>query len=243
MYSTGKKLLSKIVSRNWLIKNEEVFRGIYSVIYKGNKHQCTVCNKKLSTFILLSGNDLLCPNCGSLSRDRRLWQLEQQYLKPGISMLDFSPSRCLARRLLKRNDINYLSTDLSDNFIARHRFDITNINLADSSVDFITCYHILEHIEHDSKAMAELYRVLKPGGTALIQTPYKKGDIYEDFTITEPAEREIHFGQDDHVRIYSVEGLKGRLEIAGFTVTVNTFKEDLYAGLSADETVLILSKQ
>ena len=49
----------------------------------------------------------------------------------------------------------------------------------------------------------ELFRVLKPNGTVLIQTPFKDGEIYEDYAITSESERLIHFGQEDHVRIYS----------------------------------------
>jgi SAM-dependent methyltransferase len=243
MYSFAKKILSKVVSSEKLMNYEEPLRKVYALFYAGNSHKCIICNTKLRTFVQLPNHDLLCPKCGSLARDRRLWMiLSTDFLKNGITVLDFSPSRSLARKLKHTPIINYISTDLSGNFIADFRYDITHIGIADSSIDLIICYHILEHIEDDRKALSELYRVLKPGGKAIIQTPFKDGDIYENFSITSPAEREIHFGQDDHVRIYSVSGLKERLEQAGFTANAKIYDINVYYGLMANETIFHLLK-
>jgi len=141
------------------------------------------------------------------------------------------------------NNINYQSTDLSGDFIAEYQFDITKIEVKDSNFDLIICYHILEHIENDTLAMSELYRVLKTSGKILIQTPFKEGEIYEHSKIISSKERLLHFGQEDHVRIYSVKGLKYRLENAGFSVEVKTdFENNFYLGLDQKETILIASK-
>lgn len=243
MYKTAKKVLSKIISRKKLMRFEVVLRKGYGILYSGTACQCTICNKKLRYFIPVLSNNLLCPACGSLARDRRLWLLlNEGILKNGICVLDFSPSRSLFRKLKNVRDINYSSTDLSGNFIADHAYDITALDIPDNSLDLIICYHILEHITEDAKAMAELLRVLKPGGQAVIQTPFKEGAIYEDFSITAPSEREKHFGQDDHVRIYSVAGLKERLEKAGFEVAVHTFDGNKYNGLISGETVIVAQK-
>ncbi|HWZ23214.1 MAG TPA: class I SAM-dependent methyltransferase [Cytophagaceae bacterium] len=243
MYTFAKKIVSKIISNEKLMQCEVPLRKVYALFYAGNSHQCIICNTKLRTFLQLPNHDLLCPKCGSLARDRRLWQiLTTVFLKNGITVLDFSPSRSLARKLKKTPAINYISTDLSGNFIADFRYDITHLAIADASIDLIICYHVLEHIENDRKALSELYRVLKPGGKAIIQTPFKEGEIYENFSITSPAEKEIHFGQDDHVRIYSVSGLKERLEQAGFTADPKAYDRDVYYGLIANETVFVLTK-
>lgn len=243
MYQSAKKILSRLISPKQLMKHEVFLRKLYALPYSGSKHQCTICTKKLSSFLQLPNNDLLCPQCGSLSRDRRLWAiLNTGFLKDNVTVLDFSPSRSLARKMKKIRNINYMSTDLSGNFIADFQYDITNIDIDADSIDLIVCYHVLEHITDDRKAMAELYRVLKPGGRAIIQTPFKEGDIYEDLSITSPSEREIHFGQDDHVRIYSVSGLKNRLEQAGFIAEVTVYPADVYHGLTANETVFTLTK-
>ncbi|RZJ76212.1 MAG: class I SAM-dependent methyltransferase [Flavobacterium sp.] len=243
MYQLLKSLAYKIVSKRQLFRYEVAFRNIYSVFYSGSKHECTICKRKLRTFLTLPNNDRLCPKCGSLSRDRRLWQLlDTEFLAPGQKVLDFSPSRPLSRQMRKQATIDYMASDLSGNFIADHQFDITKIGLNTASLDLIICYHILEHIDDDRKAMAELYRTLRVGGKAIVQTPFKEGGIYENSLITDPKEREVHFGQDDHVRIYSVNGLKGRLEGAGFLVDIRHFNGDDYNGFANRETVFVLTK-
>ena len=90
--------------------------------------------------------------------------------------------------------------------------------------------------------MNEVHRVLKHNGTVLIQTPFKEGEIYEDYSITSEAERLLHFGQEDHVRIYSIDGLKNLLENSGFTISVTQFEKDTYLGFSDKETILFATK-
>jgi ubiquinone/menaquinone biosynthesis C-methylase UbiE len=142
---------------------------------------------------------------------------------------------------MKKGDFNYTASDLSGDFIAGKAFDITDIQAEDHSYDLVICYHVLEHVEDDTQAMKELYRIVKPGGHCIIQTPFKEGDIYEDFSIRSPQERLQHFGQDDHVRIYSIEGLKGRLEAAGFKVDIRSFREEASNshGYKNEDTILI----
>jgi len=245
MYNTIKKKLKSIIPEKFLFENELFFRYLYGSFYKGNKHQCNVCNKKIRTFITLKNDDLLCPFCGSLSRNRRLWYLLNKNKDIFGSILHFSPSRNLFRKLKKINSINYYSSDFENEFLAEYNFDITKIKQEENKFNTIICYHILEHVINDLEAMSELYRVLKPNGVVYIQTPYKEGGIYEDFSITSPKEREIHFGQNDHVRIYSIEGLKARLERVGFNVDIESFNEDvddLKLGFKSPETILIAKK-
>ena len=103
--------------------------------------------------------------------------------------------------------------------IWHYKCDITNIGFENNYFDFIMCNHVLEHVVDDSKAMSELYRVLKPGGTALLTVPLAK-ELYEDYSIVKPERRVEHFGQWDHVRKYNLESFVKRLEMAGFSVTV-----------------------
>ena len=126
--------------------------------------------------------------------------------------------------------------------MADQSYDITAIDAPDDQYDGVICFHVLEHVENDHSAISELYRVLKPGGTAFIQTPFKTGETYEDFSIVSPADRLKHFGQEDHVRIYSVSGLKERLGKVGFQVDVRLFPEGHVLGLKENETILICKK-
>lgn len=243
MYSILKSGFTFIFPKKALFRLEPFLRKCYAITKKGNNHLCTICGFKASRFEHLYNMDLLCPNCGSLARDRRLWKLiSEKHLKEGIVVLDFSPSRSLFRNWKKIKNINYTSSDLSGDFISDVNYDITQIAKANETFDSIICYHILEHVIEDEKAMSELYRVLKPNGTILIQTPFKEGAIYEDYSIVLETERALHFGQEDHVRYYSKNGLKERLETAGFSVKSEQFDEDLYYGFAKDETVLIANK-
>ena len=242
MYNILKRVFTTLFPKKTLFRIEPHFRKFYAFFKKGNKHFCTICEFKASSFERLPNYDLLCPNCGSLSRDRRLWKLiAERYLQPNIQILDFSPSRSLFRKWKKTSNVKHIASDLSGDFIADVSYDITQIPEKENQFDLILCYHILEHVIEDMKAMSELYRVLKSKGTILIQTPFKEGEIYEDYTITSETERLLHFGQEDHVRTYSVEGLKKRLESVGFSVLVNQYKKDEYLGFS-NEIILVATK-
>ena len=244
MYQTFKNIITTIVPRKLLFEQEENLRSLYSVFHSGNEYQCLICNKNLKHFIPTKHNDFLCPNCGSLQRNRRLWQLlDAEFITPNSVVLDFSPSRCLYRKLKQIKTIKYQSTDLSGDFIADYTFDITNLKIEDNSLDLVICYHILEHIIDDTTAMKELYRVMKPSAKALVQTPFKEGTTYEDFSIQSEKERLKHFGQEDHVRIYSVSGLKERLENCGFLVEIReNFIDEKRYGLNQNEKIIVLTK-
>ena len=244
MYNHLKKISNSIIPKKLLFKTEPSLRFIWSLLYRGSKYQCPICETKLREWIDLSHEDKICPNCGSLSRDRRLWQLiEDEYLENNIKVLDFSPSRSLYRKWKKQNVI-YKATDLSGDFISDHQYDITAIPESDKTFDLIICYHVLEHVMEDLAAMKELHRTLKPTGVILVQTPFKEGEIYEDYNITSSKERLKHFEQEDHVRIYSVEGLKNRLKQSGFEVTIKQYdSKDTKFGLTVNEIVFILKKQ
>lgn len=240
MYEKIKSLFPK----GFLKKNEDTLRIFLSLYYIGKKHKCTVCNFNMSAFIQLSNTDKICPKCGSLPRTRRLFKLLTNKIKSDSTrILHFSPPKCLSKKLKKNK--HYLTTDFANEFVADKHYDITNIKEKDTSYDLIICYHVLEHIEEDSLAMKELYRILDKNGLCIIQTPFKEGAIYEDKNIVSKQERTIHFGQDDHVRIYSVNGLKERLTNVGFTVETMSFEEkkDNYFGFNENENILIAKKE
>ena len=245
MYHSLKQLAKNIIPKQQLLQHEETIRGVYAFFQQGSAHQCNVCHIKVKQFVTLPNGEQLCPKCGSMGRNRRLWSLlHEKVLGSSQSLLHFSPSRSLFRRLKKQPNLSYVSTDFLDEFIADKKLDITHIAEKDGTYDTIICYHILEHIDEDHKAMQELYRVLKPNGMCFIQTPFKEGEIYENPNITSPEERLQHFGQEDHVRYYSVSGLKSRLEEVGFRVETLHFQEekDNFNGFNTNEFVLLAHK-
>jgi SAM-dependent methyltransferase len=244
MYLFLKKIVKKILPQSLVFKIEPFLRKSYSIFFLGNKYHCTICEGSFSRFIQLKNGELLCARCGSLPRDRRLYAiLKKDNLLKG-KLLDFSPSRALYRKFKKTLALEYFSSDFSNEFISNYHFDITAIKMQDGFFDLIICYHILEHIADDRKAMAELSRVLKPGGTMLLQTPFREGEIFEDPSIKTGDERMEYFGQEDHVRIYSVKGISERLSQAGFSVNALQLNEQAFnnSGFSEKEIVLICKK-
>jgi SAM-dependent methyltransferase len=223
MYSLLKKITTDLLSPETKFKIEPYARKAMGIFYLGKKHHCNICEAHFSKFISIASGDLLCPFCGSLPRQRRLWMTLKNDFPLHGSVLHFSPSRPIFRRLKKNKNLEYVSSDLVGEFMADQSFDITDIHEKDERFDFIICFHVLEHVENDAVAMGELFRVLKKGGIVFIQTPFKEGDIYEDFSIRSEAARLEHFGQEDHVRIYSVNGLAGRLKKAGFQVDIKKY--------------------
>jgi SAM-dependent methyltransferase len=99
--------------------------------------------------------------------------------------------------------------------------DATNLPFAASSFDMVIGNHIMEHIPNDKKAMQEIYRVLQPGGIAVLQVPFS-GTIQttlEDPGIKDPEQQSARFGQKDHVRIYALDDYLNRLRETGFDVS------------------------
>jgi SAM-dependent methyltransferase len=112
--------------------------------------------------------------------------------------------------------LDYLSADLDSPHAMAH-MDITALDCEAESFDTVYCSHVLEHVPDDRKAMAEIHRVLRPGGWALVQVPLSTDVTREDLSITDPRERLRLYGQRDHVRFYGLDIVE-RLEAAGFAV-------------------------
>ena len=165
----------------------------------------------------------LCPGCGSLDRERLIYlylREETNLLMPLLrNVLHIAPSPRLARVIKANRAIEYVSAALEPGK-AMVQMDLTDIQFPDNWFDVILCVHILEHIEDDAKAMAELYRVLHPGGWALLQVPLSRilKETLEDPEARTPEQRYAAYGQRDHVRIYAERDYVRRLRAAGFQV-------------------------
>jgi len=117
---------------------------------------------------------------------------------------------------------DYLSVDM-DASRAMRAANLTRLPFPDEQYDAIVCNHVLEHVPDDRRAMAELYRVLKPGGWAALLVPMTETLTDED-PAASPEERKKRFGQEDHVRLYGRDYLD-RLREAGFRVSVHGWKD------------------
>ena len=175
-------------------------------------------------------------------------QNETQFFTEKLKVLHIAPEQEFLRRFKKMDNLDYTSADLFSP-IVDVKADILDLPFADNSFDVIICNHVLEHIVEDRKAMSELYRVMKPGGWGILQVPMKNSleKTYEDFTITDPKERQKHFGQYDHVRWYGMDYFD-RLRSVGFQAEINFYSQIFSEsdtkkfGLNRNEILPVVSK-
>jgi glycosyltransferase involved in cell wall biosynthesis/ubiquinone/menaquinone biosynthesis C-methylase UbiE len=105
--------------------------------------------------------------------------------------------------------------------------DVTALPFADDSFDYVVSSEVLEHLTDDAPAAREMFRVLRPGGTAIITVPHADYPWTWD-PINWMLQRLTgkHIGGRtpvsgiwyDHERLYSREELVQLMEDAGFTV-------------------------
>lgn len=164
-----------------------------------------------------------CPVCGAVERHRLFWVYFVNAIWPRLpqgtkKLLHVAPEPIFTELLRSCDTVDYLSGDLGMRR-AMIKLDLTDIHFPDEQFDVIICLHILEHIPDDRKAMAEMFRVTKPGGFLLVMVPTYGQNTYEDFNVTSPKDRVKHFGQHDHVRKYGMD-IADRLSATGFKVTI-----------------------
>ena len=184
----------------------------------------------------------LCPHCGSLERHRQLALMLRNMPFSG-DFLHFAPEACM-KGLLKKKNIRYVTADLYAPGVDL-KLNVEKLDLPNERYATILCNHVLEHV-NDRSALLELHRILKPSGVLIVMVPIVEGcqETYEDETITRPDEREIHFGQSDHVRKYGADFIQ-RLVSAGFDVTIDTAcgKEVIRYGLIMGEKIFVCRKR
>jgi SAM-dependent methyltransferase len=170
------------------------------------------------------------------------------FFRDKLKILDIAPMQCFQELCKNLPNVDYVSADIASE-LAMLKFDITDIPLPDSQFDCIICYHVFEHVPDDRKAMKELYRVLKPGGWAILQVPLDnaRDKTFEDASIVLPDERKRVFGQSDHVRIYGRD-YGDRLKEVGFSVKIDNYAQQLDSseitkyGLDKSEEICYCSK-
>lgn len=238
MKKTFKNILN-LVPRPWLIKLSYVIRPVLALYLKGENYTDPIDNKSFRSFLPYGyekqRDNVLSPSTLSLERHRLLWlylQKETDFFSAPHKVLHFAPEQAFYKRFRKMKNLDYTTTDL-ESPLADVKADICNLPFEDNTYDIIFCNHVLEHIPDDTKAMQELYRVLKPGGWGIFQIPQdlKRKTTFEDNTITDRKERARIFGQYDHVRIYGQDYFN-KLRTIGFRVeevdyTNSLSKEDV----------------
>lgn len=233
------KLILNLIPRPLLIRLSYVARPMLAFFLKGNTFTDPIDGKSFKTFLPYGygkqRNNVLSPSTLSLERHRLFWlylKNETDFFQAKKKVLHFAPEQAFYKRFRKMKNLDYVTTDLNSP-LADVKADICNLPFKDNEFDIILCNHVLEHIPDDTKAMQELFRILKPGGFGVFQIPQdlKREQTFEDDTITDKKERAKIFGQYDHVRIYGRDYFD-KLRSIGFRVdevdyTSNLSDEDI----------------
>ncbi|MDG1729583.1 MAG: methyltransferase domain-containing protein [Algibacter sp.] len=219
------KLILNVIPRPLLIRLSYVIRPILAFFLKGNKYTDPIDGKRFKTFLPYGygnqRNNVLSPSTLSLERHRLLWlylKNETNFFSAELKVLHFAPEQAFYKRFKKMSNLDYVTTDLNSP-LADVKADICNLPFDENEFDIILCNHVLEHIPDDTKAMQELFRVLKVDGMGIFQIPQdlNRDLTFEDDNITDKKERAKIFGQYDHVRVYGLDYFD-KLRNIGFKV-------------------------
>ena len=228
------KGLLNLFPRPLLIRLSRWVRPFLDLWFRGNRFTDPINKKSYRKFLpygyVRQRNHALSPGTLSLERHRLLWlylERETDFFKKSLKVLHVAPEQAFYKSFKKLDNIDYTTTDLHSP-LANVKADICDLPFKENQFDVILCNHVLEHIPNDKKAMQELFRVLKPGGWAILQVPLdsKRLKTFQDDTITDPKERMRVFGQYDHVRLYGMDYFE-KLEKIGFSTQAIIYAEEL----------------
>lgn len=207
--------------------------------------ECVICGHRLARFLPYRGGNrnmpalmlaldvigsdvdhFSCPWCHAHDRERHLFLFMQVAgifsFITGKRVLYFAPERHLSRFVEEAKPEGLIRCDLrpwADDIV---QADLLALPFPDSHFDLLIANHVLEHVDDDRCAVREIVRVIKPGGHAILQTPYSSvlERTWEDEGIRSSEARLEAFGQEDHVRLYgkdiferiAQQGLESRVQ-------------------------------
>ena len=192
------------------------------LVYAGRTMHCPVCVRSFRRFRTAARRhqrrvNAICPSCASRERDR-LAQLFLQELSIGGPLLHIAPEACLVPRLRQLADGGYLRADLVRRDV-HVRFDIMAMPIADAALHGVYCSHVLQDVKDDRQALAELFRVLEPGGWAVVNVPVNAPRTVDHQETPLKPRRATDPRPAEHLRTYGADFAE-RMAGAGFQMRV-----------------------
>jgi SAM-dependent methyltransferase len=247
-------------------------RRVISRVPLGAKCQCNMCGRRVQRFLPYRGgwadvpplirqlgvvgsdvDNYECPACGCHDRERHLLM----YLKAsgllstmkGARILHLAPERHLQRFIRDTAPIEYIQGDLYPAEPSVEKIDLQALPYPADYFDFILANHVLEHVQDDMQALGEIYRTLRFGGHAILQTPFSSilTHLSEDAGIRTDKARLHAYGQEDHYRLYGKDIVE-RFKTVGLLSLVKNHSEILVytnskiSGVNPDEPFFLFKK-
>lgn len=250
---------------------EAIFTKLAKIPMLKPRH-CVACKRKIGKFIPYKrsnttssflqvlnfvGSDMKnfsCPNCWCHDRERHLflYMQETDFLNKikGATVLHFAPEAWLSKVIANQSPLQYVKGDLHPSHESIEEINMLKIKYPDNFFDITIANHVLEHVSDDQQALAEIHRVIKPGGFAILQTPYctKLKHTFSDPGIDDDKSRLEAYGQEDHVRLYGSDIFE-RFAAAGFTAQTRLHEQELKKydpikyGLNNEEPFFLFQKK
>jgi SAM-dependent methyltransferase len=208
-----------------------VVRAVRRFAHAGDRIRCPICDGRYGSFVGREDRaNAQCPGCGSFVRHRILWL----YLRDVIGVADhpmrvlhLAPESAIERHLRAIPSIDYVTAD-ADAALATDRVDIVSLPYGNAAFDLVICSHVLEHVPNDRAAIAELRRVLRPGGTAIVIVPVhleRTVEFLDERSVPEYPDGYLR-AEHGHVREIGAD-YPDRLRAAGFRVDVLDYAASL----------------
>ncbi len=216
------------------------------------RHECYICHRKFRYFLPFRGGSKIrspfiqqldmvgsnfdhfkCMYCDAIDRERHfimyLDVLDVWSRFTHARVLHFAPEKHIADKIRSLNPAEYIQADLFPQNEGVQKIDATDIPFSDNYFDILIANHILEHIPNYMQALKEFYRVLRPGGSAFLQTPYSRllTRNFEDEGIQSEAQRFFFYGQENHVRVFGEKQFFESLSETGFHLQIQRHQDVL----------------
>jgi SAM-dependent methyltransferase len=207
---------------------------IRKTLHKGSKNRCNICENNFKRFLPINvpfRPNVRCPYCNSTESDRVLWfylsnEILTQKNKKKFLYVEPHPE------IFKKLNLKGIGPDLERlDYFTNAKFDNSETRLRGGTFDVVIFSQQLQFVKNDEAILAELKRLLRTGGTLLVQTIVhpEMDRTYEHISTPEDRDRLKEYYEPGTESIYGVNFHK-HLRRAGFKVTVIDFAQQLGEG-------------
>jgi len=151
--------------------------------------------------------NILCQNCGSISRDRMLIYELQKSLNVSIPLRKEIPNKKIriletsgmrGHPILLENIFDYYNIFYDQEIISQGNYDnrkygdIQNIQFENGYFDVVLSSDVFEHVRLYKSGLLEVYRILKSGGFFLLQVPWLEFETKNSTRIDTIGIHDVH---------------------------------------------------